>query len=251
MGSRNLSWAEAGSGGGEGPPLLLIHGAASSHLVWGAQLRSLSVRGRVLALDLPGHGRSDPPGEATIEGYREACLGFLEALGMERVVLVGHSMGGAIALSLALARPDLVASLVLVATGARLRVAPAILSGLLADREGTARIVVANSLSARAGEELRQRSLAEFLSCPAPVAAADFAACDAFDVSERLSGLPVPTLVVSGSEDLLTPARRTDFLVAAIPGARAARIEGAGHSVMIERPEVVDRVVLEFLGGGP
>ncbi|HEX7562659.1 MAG TPA: alpha/beta fold hydrolase, partial [Bradyrhizobium sp.] len=111
-------------------PLVFVHGAAGSHLVWGRQVRVLGEITHAVAIDLPGHGRSTLPGRNSIEDYGQVVLGLLDALGFERAVIVGHSMGGAIAQTLALSRPDRVAGLGLVGTGARLRVLPAIIDGL-------------------------------------------------------------------------------------------------------------------------
>ena len=108
------------------PPLLLIHGAGGSRLHWPPGIRRLT-GWRVLAIDLPGHGDSPGPGERSIEAYTGCVLEWLDEYGVERVIPAGHSMGGAIALTLALQAPDRLAGMVLVGSGARLRVAPSIL----------------------------------------------------------------------------------------------------------------------------
>ncbi|MCZ7666067.1 MAG: alpha/beta hydrolase [Chloroflexi bacterium] len=114
--------------------ILLLHGAGGSHLVWPAALRRLP-DATVYALDLPGHGRSTGTGYAQISEYAAVVSQFIEALGLTDVVLVGHSMGGAVAQTLALHPPPEVAALILVGTGAKLRVAPAILAQILPDFE--------------------------------------------------------------------------------------------------------------------
>lgn len=234
---------------GAGRPVVFLHGAAANHLVWGAQLRELGQTHRAIALDLPGHGRSDPPGRDTIEGYRDDLLGLLDALAIDRAVVVGHSMGGAIALALALAHPDRVAGLGLVGTGARLRVLPAILEGIQSPA-GYARIaelVVDHSYAAGLDARLRERALAEFRSCPPAVAHADFSACDEFDVMARLGEIRAPTLVVCGSEDRMTPVKYSEFLAAHIPRARLVVLEGASHSAMLEQPDALNEALADFL----
>jgi len=116
--------------GTSGPVLICIHGAGGTHAHWGYQLRDLANIAQVYTIDLPGHGRSAPPGRTAIAGYGAAILGFMDVLELRRAALAGHSMGGAIALWLALAAPERVAGLGLVGAGGRMRVAPAILAGL-------------------------------------------------------------------------------------------------------------------------
>ena len=111
-------------------PLVLIHGAGGSHLHWGVAVRTLP-EGDVYALDLPGHGRSAGSGRTTVAQYASWVIRLLDALGIERAVMAGHSMGGAIAQTAALEFPEGVRGLVLVGTGSRLRVVPSILEGTL------------------------------------------------------------------------------------------------------------------------
>ncbi|HEX7592810.1 MAG TPA: alpha/beta fold hydrolase, partial [Anaerolineae bacterium] len=140
-------------------PVVFVHGAAGSHLIWGAQVRALGEITRTVALDLPGHGRSPLPGRNSIDAYCDIVLGLLDALGFDRAVIVGHSMGGGIAQTLALAHPDRVAGLGLVGTGARLRVLPAILDGVLSDFDHTAQLVVENSYAPGLDAAMRERAL--------------------------------------------------------------------------------------------
>ncbi len=242
--SQKIFYVDAGS---TGTPLIFVHGAAGSHLVWGFQRRALSEITRVIALDLPGHGRSAPPGRNTIEGYRDVVLGLLDALNIERAIIVGHSMGGAIAQTLALAHPERVAGLGLIGTGARLRVLPAILEGILNDFDTIAEQVVNYSYATPLDASMRERALTEFRACPASVTHGDFSACNAFDLMTRLGEIRAPTLVVCGKEDQMTPVKYAEFLAAHIPKAQLVVIEGAGHSVMLEQPFAVNRALSEFV----
>ena len=134
VGSDKIYYVERGTTSADvprGAPIVFIHGSGASHLVWGAQVRALGEITRAVALDLPGHGRSTPPGRDSMDGYRDAVLGLLDALGVDRAVMVGHSLGGGIAQTLAFSHPDRVAGLGLVGTGARLRVLPQILDGIV------------------------------------------------------------------------------------------------------------------------
>ncbi len=131
--------------GEAGPAILCIHGAGGSHSHWGHILGGLGDTARIYAADLPGHGRSDPPGRPSISAYVEFLLALMDALGLERAVLAGHSMGGAIALTAAAERPERVAGLILAGASARLRVLPSLIAGLTEDPAAAIEQLVAMS----------------------------------------------------------------------------------------------------------
>ena len=226
--------------------MALVHGAGENHLAWPAQLRRVDGV-TVHALDLPGHGKSGGKGRSSVDGYAEVVRGFLDALNVERAVLTGHSMGGAIAQQFALSYPVRTAGLILVATGAKLRVAPQILNGILTNTEATLDLVTRFAWGPNASEPMVQLGRAQMAETRPEVTAGDYAACDAFDVRERLGQITAPTLVIGGTADQMTPFKYAEFLAEKIPGARLAKIEGAGHMVMLEQPEQVARHVEQFL----
>lgn len=123
------------------PPLVLVHGAGGDHLHWPPQLRRLAET-EVYALDLPGHSRSTGAGRSTIAAYAQVIKAFGDTLALPPFVLAGHSMGGAIALAFALEYGVDLAGLVLVGTGARLRVNPAVLTGVQTDFDATTAQVI-------------------------------------------------------------------------------------------------------------
>jgi pimeloyl-ACP methyl ester carboxylesterase len=229
--------------------MVLVHGAGENHLVWPALLRRMEGV-TVHALDLPGHAKSEGQGRASVADYATVVMGFLDALRLECAVIAGHSMGGAIAQQVALSYPTRVAGLVLVATGARLRVAPAILAGILSDLPATLDVVTRYAWGPDAPDELVRLGRAQLEEVNPQVAANDYAACDAFDVMDRLGQIAAPTLVIGGTADQMTPPKYATFLAEKIPGARLALIEGAGHMVMLEQPELVARHVERFLATG-
>jgi pimeloyl-ACP methyl ester carboxylesterase len=231
------------------PILVLVHGAGETRLHWPAELRRLA-GASVYTLDLPGHGRSTGEGCDTIEGYAAAVVAFLRAVDVGPAVIVGHSMGGAIAMTLALDF-DCVTGAVLMGTGARLRVAPAILEGIHGNFEQSVDLITRFAWSQGAYPKLIERGKQALLDAGPDVLLGDLTACDRFDVMERLGEIRVPTLIISGSADQLTPVKYGRFLVEHIPDARLVVIENAGHMMMLEQPNRVAEAVQEFLKENP
>lgn len=233
--------------GESGAPLVFIHGAGDSHLMWNGQLVAFADVARTFALDLPGHGHSTGAGCATILEYANAVRAFLDALNLPRAVIIGVSMGGAIAQTMALEFPERLMGLGLIATGAKLRVAPQILDGLEHDFETAARMLVENYVASpasptlpQAGEEsklalLKENSLRQLLATGKAVTVGDFRACDTFDVRGRLHEMNAPTLVLCGRDDKMTPLKYSEYLSQQIPQARLVVVEQAGHMVMLEQ----------------
>lgn len=230
------------------PTLLLIHGAGRSHLAWPAELRQLP-QAAVYTLDLPGHGRSNGPGRTAISDYADVVVAFIEALGLQRVVVVGHSMGGAIAQTIGLRRHPAVMGLVLVGTGARLRVAPAILGQILVNFEAAVQTITSNEWGPEAPAGLIEEGRVALWQVAPVVLHGDYTACNAFDLMGQLGSITLPTLVLTGTADKMTPPKFGQYLAEQIVGANLVTLEGAGHNMMLEKPEAVAKAVGEFLGG--
>lgn len=229
-----------------GPPVVFVHGAGGSHQHWLYQVRDLP-GAPTYALDLPGHGRSEGPGREEIRAYGDWLVAFLDAAGLDQAVLVGHSMGGAIAQDVALRHPARVAGLGLVATGARLRVAPAIRDGILNNPEAAVRLICDFAFGPEVPGELVRQGRRQMGATPPGVLHGDFAACDAFDTMDRLGEIAAPAFVLCGTQDRLTPSKYSVYLRDQIAGATLHLVEGAGHMVMVERPDAVVKVLAAFL----
>ena len=225
--------------------LVFVHGAGGSHLNWPPQLRRLA-GAHTYALDLPDHGKSEGQGRTSIRAYADFVAAFLETLGLEKATLVGHSMGGATALDFALRYPEGLAGLVLVGSGARLRVAPAILDGIRQDFQAAVRLISDYGFSLDAPEQLKREGRRQMGQTHPDVLYGDFAACDTFDVMDRLGEIRCPTLAICGTADRLTPPKYSTYLRDNIPAAQLVLIEGAGHMVMLEQPEAVSRAIADF-----
>lgn len=227
------------------PAAVFIHGAGGTHQHWLYQVRDLP-QSPSYALDLPGHGRSEGPGRDTIPAYGDWLVAFLDEAGLDQAVLVGHSMGGGIALDVALRYPDRVAGLGLVATGARLRVAPVILAGIRQDPQAAVQLVCDWAFGPEARPEVVRLGRRQMGETPPEVLYGDFLACDAFDVMGQLGGIAAPAFVLCGTQDRLTPSKHATYLRDNIAGATLHLVEGAGHMVMVEKPQAVVRVLTTF-----
>jgi len=222
--------------------LVFIHGAGESHKVWTYQTNRFPDS---LAIDLPGH--PDGEGKNTIEGYATFVDQFVTQRDLPNVVLAGHSMGGAIVLKLALKAPTYLRGIVLVATGAKLRVTPLILEGIKTEFVNATKLIMDFAFSPEAPDWLRERSTKELQQIRAEVLLRDFEACDKFDSMNDIQRIKIPSLIVCGSDDRLTPVKYSEHLNKNILGSRLVVIQGAGHMVMIEKPDQVNKAIEEFL----
>jgi pimeloyl-ACP methyl ester carboxylesterase len=232
------------------PAVILIHGAGGTHLNWPPQVRRLSGE-RIYALDLPGHGKSGGIGRQSILEYARDVVEFMQALKLRSAVMVGHSMGSAIALTLALHFPKRVLGLGLLGAGARLRVAPAILETLSNPNTFAAgvQMVTEMAYAAHCDPRLKEAGMRQMAETRPPVLYGDFLACDAFNVSDSLARIHVPTLILVGAEDRLTPPRYSDLLHTQIAGSTLKVVPDAGHMVMLEQPHLVAAALADFLAG--
>ncbi len=197
-----------------------------------------------IAPPLPGHG---VPGEpSSIGEFADAIALMLECNGVHDAVLAGSSMGGAIALDLALRRNPRVRAVVLLGSSAKLRVAPAIFDAI--DRDfAQAAHMLARYFYARPTEELLERSVAQILAVGAAQTRRDFEACNRFDVLDRLGDVNLPLLVLSGENDAMVPPKFALSVADRVPGAQSRIFAGTGHLLFIERPDDTNEALRTFV----
>lgn len=227
--------------------IVFVHGAGMDHTVWALQTRYFAHHGRnVLALDLPGHGRSAGAPLKSIEDLAAWVGRLLDAAGIEAAALAGHSMGALIALAAAGVMPGRVRALALLGAAPRMPVHP----DLLAAAEANAHLAVDLVTSwghGRAGHLGGNRAPGLWLmggaervlerSAPG-VLSNDLAACNAYTgAAEAAAKVACPCRVIAGTGDLMTPAKAGAKLAEAIPGAQLTLIEGSGHMMMLEKPD--------------
>ncbi|MBK4734066.1 alpha/beta fold hydrolase [Noviherbaspirillum pedocola] len=242
------------------PTVVFVHGAQNDHSVWALQTRYFAHHGYgVLAVDFPGHGRSAGPALTSIEAMSAWLQSLLDAVGVERAMLIGHSMGSLAALETAASAPQRVARLALVGTAYPMRVSEALLDAALHDEARAIDMVNIWSHSTMSPKP----------SCPAPgfnvIGASrrlmqqvsqrgpdhlfhtDFSVCNAYGNGEAAAAaVRCPTLLLLGSRDMMTPPRAAAGLGKAIAGARTCRIEGSGHALMAEQPDAVLEALYGF-----
>jgi pimeloyl-ACP methyl ester carboxylesterase len=225
--------------------LLLLHGSGATHKVW-RQQQNLGYH--MVALDLPGHGNSGFKPCASVAEAALVSATVLERLQLSRpVVVMGHSLGAAVALHLALYYPQLLNGLILVGGGARLRVLPAALHSLARGEADPNFLRIAFSPSAPA--QLVEAELQNYSSCSLSTLYSDLTCCDQFDLSPQLNQIDLPALIMVGHDDRLTPVKYAQFLQNNLPRAQLAVIEKAGHYVMLEQPQQVNEHVVNFMAG--
>jgi pimeloyl-ACP methyl ester carboxylesterase len=239
------------------PVVVFIHGAEHDHSVWALQSRYLAHHGRaVLAVDLPGHGRSAGAPLASIEALADWVVAVLDAAGVATATVVGHSMGSLVALESAARHPQRIAKLALVGAAFPMRVADELLNATRDDEPTAQQMVNLWSHSA----------LAHYPGNPGPgfwvagvnrrlmerqrtgVMHADFTACNDYSNGlEACRSIVAPVLLVLGKRDVMTPPRAAQDLIGALPNAGVVQIEGAGHAIMAEKPDELLEALRAFV----
>ena len=256
VGGIRMSWEERGAG----EALLLVHGFPHDHSLWDAQLAALGGHVRCLAPDLRGFGGSDAVGPWSMDQWADDLAALLDARGVERAVVCGLSMGGYVAFALWRRHRGRVRALVLADTraGADDEAARAKRTEMaaLARREGAAAVaeqlmpgMIGKTSRERApGRVAQMRAMLERAPVEGIVGALE-AMIARPDSTATLATIDVPTLVVVGEEDVLTPPAEARAMHERIAGSRLEVIGGAGHASAFERPSAFSHVLGEFLAG--
>jgi pimeloyl-ACP methyl ester carboxylesterase len=229
------------------PCVVLIHGAGFDHTAWALHSRYFAHHGSsVLVPDLPGHGRSTGPALHSIAAMADWVAALLDAARATKAHLIGHSMGSLVALETAARHPERVSALGLIGTSAAMAVGPDLLK--TAEANDQAAIDMVSIWGLGFGGELGG-SLAPGLwmhggtqrvlqACARGVLHSDLAACNSYtDALAAAAKVKVPTTLILGERDMMTPAKAGKALAAAIPNARTVVLRGAGHMLMAERPD--------------
>jgi pimeloyl-ACP methyl ester carboxylesterase len=247
-----MYYAESNEAGPNRPVLVLVHGAGYDHRCWPLEMRRLN-GWRVLTVDLPGHGRSGNRPRQSVAAYAHDLADFLNELELYRVVLVGHSLGAAVALQLALEQPDLLAGLGLISASPHLTPPPSLVD------------YFSNPLTISLGVMLFQQWAFSPQTHPTEVEAAveplrgarpstlagDWQAFARYEVESGLNHITTPAWVAVGGDDRLTPLPCAHYLSVHLPAARLQVVANAGHMLPIERPATLAAGLRAFLADLP
>jgi len=235
-----------------GRKLIFVHGGGSNGHAWHYQCDGLGDKHSPVAPDLPGHGRSGGV-EAlpSIKDYTDFVVAFADALKIDSAVIIGRSMGGAIAMDLACRYPKRVQGLVLIATAAKFNIAPAMIetwhavtmgrSGQPFNNLGYAPRTIAEKT------EIIREGWGEQIRTDPRTRWGDIVACSKVDLREAISSIDKPTLVIAGKDDQTTPLADAEFIKSRIRDARLEVIPDAAHNVTTERPDEVNAAIGQFL----
>jgi len=223
--------------------LLFIHGSGGSSEVWHHQM---NLDRNIYALDLPGHGQSEGTAMSSIKEAADFVAHFLAEVQLPQpLYLIGHSMGSAIAITCALHYPEILDGIILMGAGQRMKVMPAFLDNLSQGRNDPDFIRM--GFSPQAPETIVEERVKAFADVPPPVLYADFSACNNFDVSQEVEKIMLPTLIIVGADDKFIPPKLSQYLSNNIKNNRLEIIPDCGHFLMLEKPEVLNRLILEFI----
>ncbi len=245
------------------PTVVFVHGAQHDHSVWILQTRYFAHHGRsVLALDLPGHGRSDGPLDTSIEAMADSVLAALAGAGVERAAIVGHSMGSLIALECAARAPDRIDRIALLGAAYPMKVSDALLEAAASDESRAMDMINRwshSGINFRPGAPAPGFSVywqnRRLMARQAPgTLLSDFQACNNYGGGlDAAAAVKCPVLFVVGGRDMMTPPKAAaglaDAIAAAPAGVRPDRvlIPGCGHAMMSERPDEVLAALRDFL----
>jgi len=239
------------------PAVLLVHGAANDHSVWAQQSRYLAHHGyAVLAVDLPGHGRSQGPVLTSVEAHAAWLVAVLDALGARDAAIVGHSLGSLAALHAAASYPQRVRRIGLLGTAVPMPVSDQLLNAARDDREAAYRMIVVWSISfaqqmggnSVPGMWLPGASLRLMQRCAPGVLHAALSACNEYrDGLAAAARVQCPALVLLGGRDLMAPPKAAQGLITALANKEVVILPEAGHALMGEDPGAVLDALRRFL----
>ena len=229
--------------------VLLIHGTGCDGRVFEDLSSRLSLKHDVVVIDLPGHGRSEGDGFRGVADYAAYCAALISSLGWKDCIVAGHSLGGGVAIAMSIYDSHLIKGLILIDTGARLRVNPEVIktakleAGGKLKNKGTPRV----GFSSKTPSEIVERVRDITRQANPVVTFKDWIADDTCDFMSRMGQIEFPTLAICGREDELTPLKYHQYLTEQMPNCTLEIIEDAGHWSFVERPREFFDALSSFL----
>ena len=226
--------------------LFFIHGSGGDHSLWSFQYARLNKNFNIVAVDLPGHGSSEGSGESDINVYSLWVKKLLDVLQLKNVIIIGHSLGAAIALTLAADFGSMIKGIAAVGGGLKMPVNPAIFELLKKEPETAFELMCKFSLAKENRTKLAEPLKKSMAAANIEALYNDLVACDKIDLTEKVKNINLPSLIICGEEDKMTPPQLSRDIAANINGSKTCFIKNAGHMVMMENPEDFDNALIAF-----
>jgi len=226
--------------------LVFIHGAGENKDTWIFQ-ESLKDDLNLIFIDLTGHGESTGGRLPVIEDYIEDLSSVIDKTCNSKPSIIGHSMGGAIAQKFAIEDGDRIKKLILVATGARLKVAPIVFDTIKNNFDAVINTLTDLLFARKPSKEISALVEKEINDCGSEILYNDFMICNDFDVMDKINRISNETQIICGDNDKLTPEKYSVYLNNNIKSSKLSIIENAGHMVMMEYPDKFNKIVKDFL----
>ncbi len=225
--------------------LIFLHGSGGDSTTWRFQF-DIDNNYSIIALDLPSHGKSDKFKNLSLNLYVDVLRRLIKSLKYEKIVLCGHSLGGTVIQTYYFLYPEDITALILISTGAKLRVSPVILEFLKKDYEDYLNYLNNVAFYKNTSKEIIDRYKNQSSLVGAEVTYYDFKICNEFNLFEKIKLIKAPCLIISGTEDKLTPIKYSQYFHNNIAKSEMILIEEAGHMVMLEKYEKVNESIIDF-----
>ena len=235
---------------GEGDPIIFVHGWMEDCSMWNSQIEYFSREHRVIAYDQRGHGRSDKPEKGySIQNLSDDLYSFTQNLNIKRFTLIGHSMGGMTAMVFALDHPEKISKLILIGTDAKSTLSLRIMLWTLLHFLPYSTFAEGSDIKYhKPTEKMKKDAVERALRTPRYAAYECFREfCTKYDIRDRVSGIKIPTLIIVGEKDSLTPIKLSQYMNRQIEGSRLIIVPDCKHMPMIEKPGKVNAIIDEFI----
>ncbi len=227
--------------------IIFIHGSGGNSNLWKHQLNDLDGISSKIAIDLPSHAQSDKFSELSLELYVDVLNALIDSLNLKKVMLSGQSLGGAVIQSYYFIYPEKVSALVLIGTGARLRVLPSTFDILKNNYQEYLNISPMGAFYRKTPKEITDYYIQEVSKTDKEAIYADLSICDKFDVMDKMNLIKIPCLIICGKDDKQTPPKYAMYFNDNIENSELVIIDEAGHLVMLEKSEEVNQAIKDFI----
>jgi pimeloyl-ACP methyl ester carboxylesterase len=239
-------WVNPSDFGAHERSLVFVHSSGSNLTSWSYQYSKLHKQFNIVAIDLPGHGQSGGSGENEVDNYCLWVKQLLDILRLKNPVLIGQSLGAAISLKFALHYPEALKGIVPVGAGIKMPVNPLLQEGLKSNPAEAIALMCKFSLAKENRPKLFEALRKSLSESNLETFCSDLTACNCMDLTNVIGKIHIPVCLICGAEDKMTPPDFSRRIAASISGARLVLVEGAGHTVMLEKPDEFNKALCEF-----